>query len=254
MSAPAWASVDAARAASGLRLVLGRAIPGPWSVAARAIFELKGIPYIAVPHDAGMPNDEVREWTGQASAPIAVLDNDRPRANWSEILLLAETLQPEPPLIPADPRQRMEMFGLAHEICAEDGLGWVLRALLFAMQAEAGSLAMPTLLAKYGSRHTIAHYSRRLNEVIGLLAELLTAQKCVGSRYFVGDRLSAADIYWAAFSNLLHPMAPEACIMPDFVREIPAQIAPHLLAPLSPALIAHRDYVVDTYIQTPICM
>src|SRR3546814_11935419 len=37
------------------------------------------------------------------SAPVAMLDDDRPRAHWSEVLILAEQLAAEPRLIPADP-------------------------------------------------------------------------------------------------------------------------------------------------------
>lgn len=254
MTAPAYVGVAEARATPGLRLVLGRAVPGPWSVAARAIFDIKGIAYTAVAHDAGMPNEELCAWTGNASAPVAMLDNDRPRGTWAEILLLAEMLEPSPPLIPADPYQRMEMFGLSHEICAEDGLGWVLRELLFAAQQAAGNVQFPAMLAKYNSRQTVEHLGRRLNDVLGLLANRLAAQARAGSRYLVGDRLSAADIYWAAFSNLLQPMAPDACAMPDFYRTIPAQIAPHLDAPVAAALIAHRDHIVATYLETPICL
>ena len=99
--------IEAAKRTSGLRLVLS-AIPGPpWTEAAKAVFHVKRIPYAPV-----------------AQQPV---ENEKPRAAWTEILFLAERLAPEPSLIPQDPEDRVRMFGLAHEICGEDGLGRIYR-------------------------------------------------------------------------------------------------------------------------------
>ena len=39
------------------------------------------------------------------------------------------------------------------------------------------------------------------------LATQLKSQYARGVKYFVGDALSALDIYWTAFANLLDPLA-----------------------------------------------
>src|SRR3546814_5770445 len=100
-----------------------------------------GVQTCALPisQEGGTPNEELKAWTGQTSAPVAMLDDDRPRAHWSEVLILAEQLAAEPRLIPADQDERTLMFGLCHEICGDDGLGWNARLLIFATQQAAGN-------------------------------------------------------------------------------------------------------------------
>lgn len=102
---------------SGLRVVLSPGFPGPWSVAAKIILNMKSIAFTPVAQAIGQEDKTLREWTGQESAPVAVLDKERSRARWDEILLLAERLQPEPRLIPQDEALRAEMFGIANDIC-----------------------------------------------------------------------------------------------------------------------------------------
>ena len=48
-------------------------------------------------------SDLVAADPGQRSGPVAIYDDDKPRAGWAEILLLAERLAPTPvPLAPVD--------------------------------------------------------------------------------------------------------------------------------------------------------
>ena len=120
-----FVDLDAAREAAGLRMVVVSGVPSPWGEAAKGILHVKGIPWKAVRLDQG--DDAMAEWTGQRSGPVALLDDEAPRSGWIEILLLAERLAPSPPLLPRDPRERAQMIGWAHEICGEQGLGWVRR-------------------------------------------------------------------------------------------------------------------------------
>ena len=59
-----------ARARGGLRLALTAGVPGPWGEAAKGLFTVKGIPFVAVRQLAGGPNDELRDWTGHDNAPL----------------------------------------------------------------------------------------------------------------------------------------------------------------------------------------
>src|SRR5688572_3167713 len=43
----------------GLRLVLVRGVPSPWSQAAKAILEIKGLPYVAAPLEVAGANAEI---------------------------------------------------------------------------------------------------------------------------------------------------------------------------------------------------
>src|SRR5262245_17913588 len=118
-----YASLEEAKKLSGLRLILGAyAIPGPWREACKSIFYVKKIPYT---HTTAAGKDgsdrELREWTAQLSAPVAIWNDERPRSTWIEQLYLAERLQPNPPLIPSNIEDRTLMFGYCNEICGETG-------------------------------------------------------------------------------------------------------------------------------------
>src|SRR5277367_5460552 len=113
-----YASIQEARARSGLRLILGaNAVPGPWREACKGIFHVKKIAYtrVASAGEDGSQRERV-EWTAQASAPVAIWNDERPRSTWIEQLYLAERLQAEPALIPANADDRVAMFGTINEI------------------------------------------------------------------------------------------------------------------------------------------
>jgi glutathione S-transferase len=82
-----------------------------------------------------------------------------------------------------------------------------------------------------------------------MLAERLRAQAVAGSDYFVGDVFTAADLYWAAFSQLAAPMAEDLNPMPPGLRR--AYQAPATL-PIDPVLIAYRDRIYDRYLGLPL--
>jgi hypothetical protein len=62
----------------GLRIVLVKGLPSPWGQAAKTIFEIKGLEYVAAPWLAGEPNAEIAAWGGEASAPIAAWAKEKP--------------------------------------------------------------------------------------------------------------------------------------------------------------------------------
>lgn len=244
-----YLTVDEARPLPGLRVAITRGIPGPWGIAVRAILEYKKIDFATVAQLPGQDNPELLAWTGQTSAPVAMLDGERPRAIWSEILMLAERLAPEPRLVPVDEEERAAMFGLVHELCAEDGLGWNIRTLIFEGQAAAGQ-DNSQMLRKYGSGTTGDHAIGRVNAIIAMLDRRLAAQQARGRSFLIGDALSAADIYWVAFSNLLVPLAAELCEVPDFYRAFAERCRAVVTAPLD-ALIAHRDRIARDCFDAP---
>src|SRR5436190_20851965 len=119
--------ISEARKMSGLRIVLGAyPIPGPWRESCKGIFHLKGLEYACVrTGDAGSPDvalgmggtqSELIDWTGQASAPVVVWNDERPRSSWIDQLNLAERLAPDPPLVPDDLEDRVRLFGLGNEL------------------------------------------------------------------------------------------------------------------------------------------
>src|SRR3954470_6360343 len=123
-----YLGVEEAIAGSGLRMVVVGNVPSPWGEAAKGILHIKRLEWGAV--RLVYDSEPLKQWAGQRSGPVAIFDNEPPRAGWFEILLLAERLAPTPSLLPADAAERATMFGLAHEICGEAGLGWSRRLQL----------------------------------------------------------------------------------------------------------------------------
>jgi glutathione S-transferase len=247
-------SISAARKLGGLRLVLLQGMPSPWGQAAKGIFEIKRIPFTRVHRAADDPPDALMAWTHQDSFPAAMYEDERPRTGWSEILFLAERLGPEPSLIPRDPAERAQMFGLSHEICGEMGLGWARRLMaLGPAMASASDPAMRAFAQKYGSGPAeVKAASQRVAEVLGLLAGQLRQQRGSGRDFLVGDRLSAADVYWATFCNLIAPLPPPQLPLPENVRAMFTANEPEIRAALDPALLAHRDRIYQQYLKLPV--
>lgn len=250
-----WISIREARARRGLRLVLLRGFPSPWSLAARGILELKKIPFVKVHRTAEDPPGSLLEWTHQDGSPVAVYESERPRSGWAEILLLAERLEAEPPLIPRDESDRAVMFGLAHEILGEMGLVWCRRLVGLAPRQEAqpDDPEVAAYVYKYGSGPMeTSMAAERVTEVLGLLSRQLRRQQEAGREFLVGDRLSAADIYWAVGANLLSPLPDEELPLAAAVRQAILDQAEPLRSALDPALLAHQRLIHRRFLRTPI--
>ena len=78
-----YVTATEARTMPGLRIAFSRGMPGPWGEAVRAFFDIKKIDYVPVIQEIGEANEVLQQWTGQSSAPVAMLDDDPPRINWS---------------------------------------------------------------------------------------------------------------------------------------------------------------------------
>lgn len=252
-----YRSVEEVRDLPGLRLVLTRGVPGPWGEAAKSIFQVKKIPFVAVAQYGGMDNPDLVAWTGRANAPVAVYGNEAPRDGWAEILFLAERLRPEPRLVPADEEDRALMLGLCFEMCGEQGFGWSRRlmltdSLLLGRTPEPMRKVGETLGARYGHSKAAAEAAPgRVVAILRLLSAQLARQKAAGRRYLVGDTLSAADLYWAAFAVLVEPMPAELCPIPDMLRGFYADVGPVVAAAMDPALLEHRDRIYREHLPLP---
>jgi len=241
-----YIEIDDAIGRGGLRLVLTAGVPGPWSESAKGILKVQKIPYAPVRQNAGQHDESLLAWTRQTSAPVAMYEDERPRSGWAEILFLAERLEPQPALLPADPRERALALGLAHEICGEHGLGWT-RRLALMKNAPVDANTMPW---KYGceDRASVDAADARAAEILALLADQLRRQREAGRRFLVGESLSAVDIYWACFSNLVVPLPHELSPMPDMIR---GAYGSWEGAAVEAALIEHRDEVFEEFLGLP---
>jgi glutathione S-transferase len=238
----------------GLRLVLVRGAPSPWGLAAKAIFELKGLDHVTAPLELAGSNDEIVAWSGQNSAPVVAWRDEAPIHRWQDILLLAERLAPTPAMIPADPLQRVLMWGFANELAGEHGIGWNRRLQGFHRGRKSGKTnpTSETLIGKYGYDAEAATAApQRIAGSLNALTTQLKAQQARGIDFLVGDALSAADIYLVTFLNLVSPLPPEHCPMPDAFRSGFTAREPEILAALDPALLAHRDRIFAAHFRSP---
>lgn len=252
-----YLNVDEAIARRGLRMVVVGGVPSPWGEAAKGILHIKRIDCVAVRLD--YESDVLKQWAGQRSGPIAIYEDERPRAGWAEILLLAERLAPSPALLPADAAERALVFGLSHEICGEQGLGWSrrLQSVHAGLQGQGGFLQRVAKYVgkKYGyTSESGAAAGARVQQLLGMLAMRLRAQQAAGSRYYTGSSLTAVDVYSATFLALLRPLPQDVCAMDPPTRAAFELRDAATDAALDPVLLAHRDMMYREHLALPLAL
>ncbi len=246
-----YLTVDTARQTDGLHLVLTAGVPGPWSESAKQIFNYKQIAYHPVAQHLFEDNAELMEWVGVRNAPVAVCAGETPKCGWREILELAERLAPTPSLLPADPDDCDTVLALSHAICGEHGFGWNRRLTLFAVGASADEAS--DLQKSYGMEtKAVARAPTQTATIMRTLAERLHRQYALGRRSFVGDEISACDLYWACFSLMVKPLRSEWAPIPDYLRDLYGALPPEISDALDDLLIEHRDHVFSKYIALPL--
>jgi hypothetical protein len=85
-----------------------------------------------------------------------------------------------------------------------------------------------------------------------LLDSRLDSQHKSGSRFLIGDRLSALDIYWAAFAALIQPLPDDLCRMSPGFRRMYTCTDPAVAGEASPQLLAHRDFIYHEFLELPV--
>ena len=247
---------EAAAMTTGTRVTFIPGLPALFAEALKNICYVKGIPLIRALHpmmgidrDTGADRQAVLyELTRQTSLPTMFHNDERPRNVWIEQLALAERIGEAgtPKLIPDDFELRVDVFGLCAVVLAEDGFIWNMRIL-----------GDSPLGRKYGySEEASAAALGKMVNVIALIDRRLAAQEKSGSRYLVGDSLSAADIYWATLSMSVLPLPPE--IMPVtkqnqgmlkyFAKN--SQI-PAVADALTKRIKKHQQFILTTHCETP---
>ena len=85
-----------------------------------------------------------------------------------------------------------------------------------------------------------------------MLTAQLQGQKAQGSPYFVGDTLTAIDIYWAAFAALLEPLPDDVCAMPAGLRSQYHVTDENVRVDGDAILLDHRNFIYETTLELPI--
>lgn len=246
--------IDKLHQMSGLRLVIVRETPSPWSQAAKALIEYKGLDFAIGSQIIGGDNTELVAWSHQNSGPVVAWNDERPRSHWLEILNLLERIAPDPPLEPADPMERAMMIGLSREICDELGVGWNLRLRLFKPAMDSGE--PPEVIQRMGMKYRYNDRDAelangRLVKSFDALHGVLKKQLDAGHDYFMGADVTALDFYWAAFCNIADcPGDDQVPLSPEW-RAVFGPLDASVESALSAELRAHRDRMMQRFFKIP---
>lgn len=253
-------SVAEARQQKGIRLVLTIGAPGPWGEAAKGLLRVRKIPFARVGQSAGEDNAELVAWTGIRNAPQIVDEEDQVIHAFSDLIYFAERRGEGPSLIPEGLADRIAMFGTIREIAGEGGFAWQRRMSLFEpiMQIESDEPnpaidGVKRMAESYGySRDAAERAPAHIAAILHFLDAMLAERRAAGSRFFVGDRLSALDIYWASFAGLVAPLSEDLCAMPGYLRNSYGSVTPIVAAATTSSLLAHRDFIYEEYLELPV--
>jgi glutathione S-transferase len=253
-----YVSVEQAIAAPGLRMVVVGNVPSPWGEAAKGIFHIKRLPFAAV--RLVYDDEALAKWAGQLTGPVVVNGDEVPRSGWAEILMLAERLAPTPALLPPEPNARGQALLLADKFCGQgNGIGW-LRRLQQVHVALSGNAGFPEKIARYlGKKYGYspadgAGYGPRVRQLLGEVSAALREQRAAGKPYYLGDTLSAADVYSAAFMGLFKPLPEEHCRMHPAIRAAFELLDADTAAALDPVLLEHRDMMYAKHLELPLSL
>lgn len=250
-------SVEQAIELSGLRMVVVGGVPSPWGEAAKGFLHIKKIDWVAV--RLVYDSEALDSWAGQQSGPVAIYNDEQPVSDWADILMLVERLAPTPSLVPTDLVERDKMLDLARELIGEDGLAWS-RRLQMIHAGLRSSGGFPERIAKYlGNKYGHSDESGlaagpRVVEVLEKLTYKLKAQQQVGSPYYFGDAVTAADVYSATCTAMFAPLPEEQCDMNPHSRAAFNTLDAQTKDAVDPILLSHRDMMYETHLELPLSL
>ena len=243
-----------AQARSGLRLALTANMPAPYSMSARAILDVKQVPYIPVRQVGGGSNKDLVAWTGHRNAPVAMLDDEAPRTGWLDILNLAERIGQGPSLMPATQAHRMQLIAWTHELIGEGGWVWHMRLLMLGLggeqRAQAAAQKNP-MYTDYG--YSEVEHGKAKDSATAIMQGFagFALEQLKKSPYLIGDKLSALDIYWLYFSQIMQTLPDETCPMPGMLRAS-YDGASEACGYVVPELIEQRNWILAHHPQLPL--
>lgn len=250
-----WISVAEAKDRLGLRVVLAKGVWAVWSECAKALLHYKRVPYAPVAQIIFAENAELVAWTGVRNQPQVVFNDEPVRASWLDIINLLERLAPDRPLLPGDAAERAMVIGWCNELAGEKGLGWCRRIQMTATEtALVPGTAARIIGHEYGGKAgDVSAEERRIANIVAAIGETLHRQEAQGSPFLVGRALSAADIYWACFSNLVGPLPLDVCPIPQELHDGFKDVGPTIDEVIDPIIFRHRDRIYREYLELPLC-
>tara|TARA_B100001939_G_C16479282_1_gene420658 strand:- start:71 stop:457 length:387 start_codon:yes stop_codon:yes gene_type:complete len=123
------------------------------------------------------------------------------------------------------------------------------KPILDSGEAPAG---VQNMADKYGYNcEDVGKADKRVCQTLEMLADILRKQNHDGSRFFVGEQITAVDFYWTAFSNLCSIMPPELCPLDSSIRPMFENVSEEVVSAIDPVLIEHRDFIMKEYFKVP---
>ncbi len=92
----------------------------------------------------------------------------------------------------------------------------------------------------------------RLAGILNALTARLESQRKRGSRFFIGDALSALDIYWATFAVMNDPLPDELCPLSPAFRRVYTNTDPTIRSATTSILLEHRDFIYHSFLELPL--
>ena len=91
-------------------------------------------------------------------------------------------------------------------------------------------------------------------ELLNKLAACLKTQREAGKRFYLGDSISAVDIYSATFMAYFKPLPAEQCPMIEAIRTVFEFLDDDIATALDPILLEHRDFIYSEYLELPLSL
>ncbi|MCP4819927.1 MAG: hypothetical protein GY883_12115 [Shimia sp.] len=247
-----YVGTEEGKAAKGLRVSIVRGVPSPWGEAVKGLLHVKGLDWTPVSFDA--QDKALIDWTGEASAPVAMFEDEPAQSGAVDIMRLIERLAPQRVLIPHGAEAQVAQ--MAEDLLGEGGLAWTrrLQQVHFGLSGAGGFSAgvAAYLAAKYGYEDTEgAAYGDRVAVLLQQFSQVLQAS---GGPYLLGDQMCAADIQLACVMALFGPLPQEQCAMHPKARVAFETLDDVTRLAVAPNLMAHRDHMYAHHLETPLSL
>jgi hypothetical protein len=151
---------------------------------------------------------------------------------------------------------RSFVIGLVAELCGENGFGWCRRLQMIEHLQDKDATVRDGQIGGY-LEHKYGGGLKRDAEpqceaIVSFLANRLVEQSAAGRSVFVGDRVTAVDLAWAAFAALLKPLPDADCPMLPRWRELYSWVPQSINSEDVALLLAHRDRIYREYLTLPV--
>ena len=92
--------------------------------------------------------------------------------------------------------------------------------------------------------------AEKAKTILNMFTEHARGQRDAGRRYLIGDALSALDIYWVYFSQIVKTLPETDCPMPKGLRKS-YDLGSEVIGGCEDFLIEQRDWIIAEHLSLP---